>query len=176
MSRSIQEALGLEVDENLFRKDGEIVEDDEEFDLGDDELESTSTQIALMTEFKLSPETKEDLDKLDTIHKDTLKHAEELLDLGFNSDIKSAGKIFDNSANFYKISLDAVNSKQDIILKTQRLSIEQKKMEIAARIKSGQIKPVGNDVGDKDLVLEDRNELLAKLTAEAEAITEPDHE
>lgn len=168
MSRTIQEALDLPTLEDLLKAPREtdahdnLTEDEllaaEENDLDVDELTT-----ALTTPGRTDPdivEAKDHADSADDIYGQTLQHAQDLMDLGYNVDTRSAGRIFETAAGMYKLALDAKNSKRDAQLKLQKLKLENEKLKAMMRQKSGE---TGEIIEQEAVIIADRNDLIKKL-------------
>jgi hypothetical protein len=66
---------------------------------------------------------------MNEVHDEALKHARDIVDLGFNIDPSKARGMFEQGANFYKIAIDAANSKRDAELKAMKLILDHRKFE-----------------------------------------------
>lgn len=174
MSKSIQEALDLPVLEDLLKssyQEGATDEDDVPSEMveqeQDEEVHQLSTALSngAVTEEILEARAIKDHEKaMDDIHDQTIQHAKDLMDLGYNVDTRSAGRIFENAANMFKIALDAKNSKRDAQLKHGKLQVEKRKLELAEKNASGQND--GDTIDGAPVIVEDRNELIKRLRGE----------
>lgn len=164
MSKSMQEALGLPVLDDLLlggeQNQPAVVEEDD------------SDQIAVIDDSTLPKEST--LEKKDTIanaeferdttsiYSEAMKHASDLMALGYNVDTRSASKIFDTAASMLKIALDASTTKRDGQLKKARLLLDEKKTNY---LTSGRADPVGE--GDVQVVeartVANRNDLIKQM-------------
>ncbi len=109
---------------------------------------------------------------MDALHGEALRHARDLMDLGFNMEHGRARGIFEQAANFYKIGIDAKNSKRDAQLKAMRLVLDQQRVEIErvkAEAAGGAAPGAGGPVIQGTMVTGDRNELLRMLRDKAAA-------
>jgi hypothetical protein len=107
---------------------------------------------------------------MDALHKETRKHAQDLMDLGFNIDIPRARGIFEVAANLYGRSIEAKNAKRDGELKAMRLALEQRKLDLAEQrlnAEHGTIEPAAFQA-DTSVIKEDRNALIKRLRAQRE--------
>lgn len=98
--------------------------------------------------------------KMDELYEESLKHARDIMDLGFNVDHARAARMFEVASSFFKNALDSANSKRDAQLKAMKLALEHQKM---------QAKKDGDDTKTLDnnsVVIEDRNELIRRLRDE----------
>jgi hypothetical protein len=102
---------------------------------------------------------------MDEIHKETLKHARDLMDLGFNVDQRSAATIFEKANMLYKTAMDAKNSKRDAQLKAMKLALDKKKLELDEYKMKAEL---GEKTVEVDAVIvEDRNELIKRMREQA---------
>lgn len=101
---------------------------------------------------------------MDEIHEKTLKHADELMDLGFNVDQRSAATIFEKANMLYKTALDAKSSKRDSQLKTMKLMLEKRKLDLEEKRLKHEMGDVAVDADA--FIVDDRNALI-KLMREA---------
>lgn len=104
---------------------------------------------------------------MDEIHKEMLKHARDLMDLGFNVDQRSAATVFEKATMMYKGAIDAKNSKRDMQLKAMKLALDTKKLELDEY-------KMRSELGEKAIdtehtIVEDRNELIKRLREQAKA-------
>lgn len=101
---------------------------------------------------------------LDMVFHEILGHARDLLEYGHNVDPPRAGRIFEIAGQFYGHALSAVNAKRDGQLKTIRLALEKRRIDLEE-------KRTGHAIGqfaatsdhDQTIIVEDRNELLRRL-------------
>lgn len=107
---------------------------------------------------------------MDKLYKETLKHAQDLMDLGFNIDIPRARGIFEVAANMYGRSIEAKNAKRDGELKAMKLALEQRKLDLfEQRLNAQHGPPVpATFAADASVIKEDRNELIKRLRAQRE--------
>ena len=102
-------------------------------------------------------------DAMDDIHKQTLQHAKDLMDLGYNVDQRSAATIFEKSTMMYRAALDAKNSKRDMQLKAMKLMLDQRKIEIEEKRLQHEL---GEQIYDADAtatIVEDRNDMIKRI-------------
>ncbi len=171
MSRTIQEALDLPTLEDLLKGPQETDDDDALTEEQMMEAEANADVDALTTALGSNivarpdpdaEEAKDHAENTDDIFGQTLQHAQDLMDLGYNVDTRSAGRIFETAANMYKIALDAKNSKRDAQLKNMKLKLENEKLKAMIRQKSGES---GEIIEQEAVVMADRNDLIKKLRA-----------
>lgn len=177
MSKSIQEALDLPVLEDLLKSgtkeeaeaEPEITDEMAEQYEDQEKLDAVSTALATGAVPHDVVEARQERDHeqgTEDIYKEAMQHAKDLMDLGYNVDTRSAGRIFENAANMFKIALDAKNSKRDAQLKKAKLEIERRKQALEERKYKGPEAGEGG-VDAEDVVVEDRNELIKRLREQA---------
>lgn len=116
-------------------------------------IEKISDQLSII-------DGKDHSDAMDAIHNTAIKTSEELSDLGFNMEIGRARGIFEQSANFMKLAMEAKISKRDNELKLMKLKLEKEKFEFLKKQTNGE---TNNDsLIDVPFIVEDRNELIRK--------------
>jgi hypothetical protein len=99
---------------------------------------------------------------MDKMYDETIQHSRDLMDLGYNVDTRSAGRIFETAATMYKLALDAKNSKRKAQLDLMKIHQEQQKIDLVEKNKGGGDGQNGAiDTGS--IIVEDRNELLRQL-------------
>lgn len=102
---------------------------------------------------------------MDKLYVETLRHAQNIVDLGFNVDQARAPRVFEVAAQFYKAAMDAKNSKRDAQLKAMQLMLNQQKLELDKKVAGKDPSTIEVDA----VVVEDRNELLKRLRDQARA-------
>ena len=152
MSKTIQESLNLPIMDNLFRHSEKSLSPSD--DMVDTELTvNEDEQIAheeLMTEFAETAQTK----------------AEDLIELGYSIDPKSAGSVMGAAAKFMSLALEAKKSIRDTQIQMAKLQIEAMKISKMPSIpatNNGQLSTNG-DTPNPTAKSYDRNELLKNLT------------
>lgn len=166
MSRTIQEALDLPTLEDLLKApretdEGEEITDEMLAAETDDDVEQLTNALSTNSVGKVDPddiEAKDHAENTDDIFGQTLQHAQDLMDLGYNVDTRSSGKIFETAATMYKIALDAKNAKRDAQLKNKKLKLENDKL----RAMLGQ-KTSDDIVESEAVVIADRNDMIKRL-------------
>ena len=86
------------------------------------------------------------------------------MDLGFNVDQRSAATIFEKANMLYKTALDAKSSKRDSQLKTMKLMLEKRKLDLEEKRLKHEMGDVAVDADA--FIVDDRNALI-KLMREA---------
>jgi hypothetical protein len=102
---------------------------------------------------------------MDDIYDETLQHSRDLMDLAYNVDERSRKGLFEIAVQMYGKAMDAKNSKKDSELKTMRLLLEERRLTLVEQEQNGGASSPTQD----SVFVEDRNELLRRLRAEAQA-------
>jgi hypothetical protein len=106
-------------------------------------------------------------DAMDSLYKEILDHARELMSYGFNIDQPRARGIFEIAATMYGHAMSAANSKREAQLKTMRLSLERKKVDLEERRTNHALGQQAATVDtDNTIIVEDRNELIKRLRSQ----------
>lgn len=108
-------------------------------------------------------EGRDHADKMDEIHRQTLQHAAELMEFGYNAEPNRSRGFFEIAASMYGRAIEASNSKRESQLKAMRLALIQRKQELDAKTETQTFQSTGN--GDV-VIVEDRNALLRRLANE----------
>lgn len=168
MTKHISETLGLPLLEDALRDAGVLPEATPEEPV---ENAPAMTLAAKLDEAdaaakRFASASGEDHERsMDSLNREALDNARQLFDLAMNMDHARARGMFEQSANFYKIALDAKNSKRDRQLKTLQLAIEQRRIELAEKKTKAELGE--QDSSSKDvIVVEDRNELIRRMRAQ----------
>lgn len=125
----------------------------------------SSLDAGAMTDKLAGMDGRDHGEAMDKVFDETLKHAQSIMDLGFNIDHARAARMFEVGATMYKVAVDAKNSKRDAQIKTMELILKQQKHELEKRI-AGEASP---ETMDAAVVVEDRNELIKRLREQAKA-------
>lgn len=106
---------------------------------------------------------------MDEMHMEILQHARDLMAYGYNIDHPRARGIFEIAAAMYSHAITAKNSKRDAQLKSLKLSLDRKRVDLEEKRTHHQI---GNAIADSEgtILVEDRNELLRRIRQQAKGI------
>jgi hypothetical protein len=167
----LEEALkehGLIPETPIEENNGESAETNEiDFDSG---LAKT-LELAQQAQDRLDMvEGKDHSEAMDKVFNETLKHAQDLMDLGFNIDTRSMRGIFEVATNMYNTAISAKNSKRDAQLKAMKLALDQRKLDLdEKRIKSQLNEPEQPvlENGSGTVIVEDRNALIKRIRENA---------
>lgn len=167
MTRAFEETLNLPhlddllKDEGVLARAGEVSEPETPSQGGsfDHTLQLAERTLEMV-------EGKDHSEKMDTVYKDTLKHAQDIMDLGFNIDHARAARMFEVGATMYKVAVDAANAKRDAQLKAMKLAIDQQRLELD---KQQMGVAVQQTMETGTIMHEDRNELIKRLREQAKA-------
>lgn len=165
MTKMIEHTLNLPSMDDIIKSNEPVVdqEDDdtavqnygmEENDL-DAVLEAASQKLAMLNGDGHA-------EAMDVIHDDTLKHARDLMDLGYNVDQRSAATIFEKANMLYKTALDAKHSKRDMQLKAMKLALDQKKLDLEEQRLKYEMGDRQNVVDAEATMVMDRNDFVKK--------------
>lgn len=99
---------------------------------------------------------------MDTVFDETMKHARDIVDLGFNVDAPRAARMLEVAATYYDLALKAKNSKRDAELDAMKIALAQRKLELEDKLRKGETNEI-DAKGEAVVAFGDRNELLAKL-------------
>lgn len=173
MTRGIEDMLNLPHLDDVLKEQGahprspdEEIEVEVEIDPGSDPKISATLALAEQAAKKLSMLSGGDHDEaMDELHSEIMKHARDLMDLGFNMDQARARGIFEVAATMYKHAMDAKSTKRDAQLKAMKLALEERRVVIEEK-QAG----FGSGVIEAEaVVVEDRNELIKRLREQAKA-------
>jgi hypothetical protein len=167
MSKSIQDALDLPVLEDLLRassnQEGEVEPEITDEMADNHELIENLENNLITPEMADERKERDHESSMDAIHKEAIKHSQDLMDLGYNVDTRSSGRMFETAANMLKIALDAKNSKRDAQMKLQKLKLEERKVDIVERQTKAGAGGAGEVVDGQTTIVEDRNELIKQM-------------
>lgn len=104
-------------------------------------------------------------DAMDEIYKQTLKHSEDIMDLGFNVEHTRAAKFFESATMMYSRAIEAKNSKRKAQLDAIKLAMEQRKLDMDERRLKHDLGETEKNtiVSEGTIIKEDRNELIRRL-------------
>jgi hypothetical protein len=106
-------------------------------------------------------------DAMDELYKEIVTHARDLMAYGFNIDSPRARGIFEVAATMYGHAMSAVNAKRDAQIKTMRLALDQKKVDLEEKRTDYMIGQQAATIDTSNtIVVEDRNELIKRLRAQ----------
>lgn len=101
---------------------------------------------------------------MDELYKEILGHARDLMDYGFNIDSPRARGIFEVASTMYGHAMSAANSKRDMEIKTLKLALDQRKLELDEKRNQGDQAATIDD--SHTIIVEDRNELIKRIRAQ----------
>lgn len=180
MTQGIRDFLNLPPLEDVLREQGVEVpshyQPDEEEELIDPALLTrleAATNAAKDAATRLAAvDGRDHDDTMDEICRQTLKHAQDLVDLGFNVDHARAANFFNVAATMYDKAISAKVHKRDAQLKAMRMALDQRKMELEERRLShemGEHVAVDANVPTGAVVIEDRNAIIKRFIEEKKA-------
>jgi hypothetical protein len=171
--RGIEDMLNLPHMDDMLKSKG-VSHLDEELDEVDELAVNESISLMEMAAQKLaSVEGTDHANAMDVIYKETLQHSRELMDLAYNVDERSRRGILEIATSMYKNAIDAKNSKRELQLKMMKIMQDQQKIDLDEqkfRAEMGE-----HVVESKATIIEDRNELIKRIRAQAkEEAEKPD--
>lgn len=151
MTQGLEKALNIPSLEEVL---AEQPDNDEIANAGlSDLLDMAGKKIELATGTDHSRDT-------DDIYEKALKHAQDIMDYGFNIDHARAAALFEQGNALFKTALDAKNSKRDAELKAMKLQLEREKLEFM----KNKTAPANQTIIEAEgVTIIDRNELLRQL-------------
>ena len=176
MTQGIERLLDLPSMEDILREKGalpqnmslEVTEEEQEYENIPDSALMRTVELAQQAQARLDMvEGKDHADAMDKLYNETLKHAQDLMDLGFNIDVPRARGVFEVATMMYGRSIEAKNSKRDAQLRSMKLALEQRKLDLDEKKLKAQLgetitEPKTID-GEATVIREDRNELIKRL-------------
>lgn len=179
MTQGLDNLLNLPSMEEILKEKGVLPKVENEIN-PDEFVSEEETDNELLRTVEMAQQAQKRLDMvegtdhseaMDKLHAETLKHAQDLMDLGFNIDLPRARGIFEVAANMYGRAIEAKNAKRDAQLKAMKLALDQRKLDLEEKKlkldypESEQNKTI---IGNGTIIKEDRNELIKRLRAERE--------
>lgn len=165
MSKAMQEALGLPILDDLLLASGEDKNDSEnvesEMTLYEPPEDTPPTKGLATTD---QPDAMSFERDTDTIYKEAMKNATDLMALGYNVDTRSSAKIFDTAATMLKIALDASATKRTAQMNRAKLILEEKKTNFQV---TGKAQSSGEPEVVEAKTVANRNDLIKQLRGEA---------
>jgi hypothetical protein len=163
--RGIEDMLNLPHLDDMMKENGVDFAEDE-LSAEDNEVINESMNLMDMAAQKLaSVEGTDHAQAMDTIYKETLDHSRNLMDLAYNVDERSRRGILEIATSMYKNAIEAKNSKREMQLKVMKIMQDQQKLDLdEKKFRAEQ----GNDIVEtKSMIVEDRNELIKRIRAQA---------
>lgn len=156
---SLDEVLreqGIDANEQTAGKDGD--------DVNEAEVAKTLGKLNDLSARVAATDGVDHSDAMDDLYREILNHARELMQYGYNMDQPRARGIFEVAATLYNHAMSAANSKRDAQLKTLKLGLERKRVELEERRTNHAL---GQQAATMDanntIIVEDRNELIRRL-------------
>jgi multidrug efflux pump subunit AcrA (membrane-fusion protein) len=181
MTQGIRGFLNLPSLDDVLKEKG-IMPDNQEHDHLENDESGEGEGIpnaAMMKTIEMAQAAQERLDMvegkdhaiaMDNIHKETLKHAQDLMDLGFNTEINRQRGIFEVATNMYGQAIAAKNAKREAQLKAMKLALDQRKLDLQEQQLKAQLgETEANTIqGEGTFIREDRNELIKRMREQRE--------
>lgn len=187
MTKGIHDMLNLPMlDEVLENKNVDYASEKTDpygFDAEPDEDDDGSERYNLLAglEDKLRNLEGEDHEKaMDEVYSEMLDHARSIMDLAYNTDVKSRRGLMEIAAAMYKNVMDAKNSKRDAQLKLMTLIQSQKRLDFEERkwrasLVDAKGKPLilpGEVTATAEVIEADRNDIIKQFIAKKKAAEE----
>lgn len=157
MTKGLENMLGLPAMDEVIGEEDITEIEEENFN---EEFSKVLTTVEHQNEMVVG---KDHSDSMDIIYKETLKHAQDVMDLGFNIDPAKSARMFEVATGLYAKAIDAKNSKRDAQLKAMKLAIEQKRLELQEKQINHNIGTEGGEIGDGIVVSGNRNDVLKEI-------------
>jgi hypothetical protein len=162
--QGITDMLNLPSLEDVLKEKGIDVNVSEPVERDEPQIAHTIEKLHDLTARMAMVEGTDHSDAMDELYKEILGHARELMSYGFNIDQPRARGIFEVASTMYGHAMSAANSKRDAQLKTMRLSLERKKVDLEERRTNHALGQQAATVDtDNTIIVEDRNELIKRL-------------
>jgi hypothetical protein len=145
MSRKLAETLGLPSLDEIMA----------ETDENNSEIMDTMMAVASSVPIEHDADEKDHSDAMDELYDEVRKHASEIVDLAYNLDPARAPRMLEVGAQYYKVALDAKNSKRDAQMKSMKLKMDC----IKAKFEMGE----GTGTKAETYIVEDRNEIIRNI-------------
>jgi hypothetical protein len=163
----ITDMLNLPSLEDVLKEQGIDVNASAPIERDEPQIAQTIDKLHDLTARMMRVEGTDHTDAMDNLYKEILNHARELMAYGYNMDQPRARGIFEVAATLYGHAMNAANSKRDAQLKTMRLSLDRKKVDLEERRTNHAIGQQAATIDtDNSIVVEDRNELIRRLRAQ----------
>jgi hypothetical protein len=158
INENIVEMFNLRPLDEVLKEKGAMPEDEPENDAEHklEVLRELSSKLSLL-------EGTDHAEAMDDLHTEVLQHARDLMAYGFNIDHPRARGIFEIAAMMYNHAITAKNSKRDAQLKSMKLALDKKRVELEEKRTNHVIGVANAGDGDNTILVEDRNELLRRL-------------
>jgi hypothetical protein len=167
MTRHLADAMGIPHLDDVLKAEG-VIPKTSYIDPHEEEMTRRGNEIAAMERSAddLALEGRDHGKKCDVVYEEGLDNARKIVDLAFNIDPARAPRAFEVAANFYKLALDAADSKRKAQLQAKELMLKQQKLELDRRMAGEQD---AKTYDDRAAIVEDRNELIRQAIAAAKA-------
>lgn len=164
MTKGIEDML------NLPRMEDALKETNEHPYINVDTIEFPDVDAFLQNNLEKDTDAVDHENAMDRIFDETIKHANDLIEMAYNVDVPRARGIFEQANAMYSRAIDAKNSKRDAQLKLYKLMLDKKKIEVS-RQKQLPVDPsLDNTAQTTDsIVVEDRNTLIQMIRSQMEA-------
>ncbi len=167
MTQGMETFLNLPALDDALREKGLLPEEntaDRSDDGTDDPVLINTVAMAQAAEQRLvMVEGRDHAEAMDKLFKETLQHAHDIMDLGFNVDPARSARMFEVATAMYGRAIEAKNSKRDAQLKAMKLALDQRRLDLdeeRLRHQRGEADPID---APSSVIVEDRNELIRRM-------------
>jgi hypothetical protein len=163
--QGITDMLNLPSLEDVLKDHSVDVDTAKSPDIDEPQIANTIEKLNTLTARMAMVEGTDHSDSMDELYKEILGHARELMAYGFNIDQPRARGIFEVAASMYGHAMAAANTKREAQIKTMKLSLERKRVDLEERRTNHAIgqQAATVDSSNNTIIVEDRNELIKRL-------------
>lgn len=162
INENIVDLLNLRpLDEVLKEKQVDVTPESQD-DIPEDTKQAVTALRDLSAKLTLIEGT-DHAEAMDDLHTEILQHARDLMAYGYNIDHPRARGIFEIAAILYSHAITTKNSKRDAQLKSMKLAMDKKRIELEEKRTNHVIGVNGALDSEGTILVEDRNELLRRL-------------
>lgn len=164
MTKHLENTFGLPHLDDVLKEDGALPDTTPSEPMFASEEEAQAMVAGMKRKMAEADqfEERDHAEAMDELFQESLRHAQNIMDTGFNIDPARAPRWFEVAGGIYKIALDAKNSKIEAKLKAAQVKLNQQKLELE-RGQGGD----GPTVNTQGMVVEDRNDLILRLREQA---------
>jgi hypothetical protein len=161
VNENIADILNLRPLDEVLKENGvDVTTETPEIDA--DTQHAVSTLRELSAKLTLIEGT-DHAEAMDDLHGEILQHARDMMAYGFNIDHPRARGIFEIAATLYGHAISTKNAKRDAQLKSMKLAMEKKRIELEEKRTNHVIGANAAIESDTTILVEDRNELLRRI-------------
>lgn len=163
MTKGLEELLNLPPLDDVLKRQGVNLDPDKP-EPQQEEVGKTLTALRDLSARMAMLDGTDHAEGMDELYSEIAQHARDLMAYGYNVDMPRQRGIFEIASLMYGHAISAKNSKRDAQLKTMRLALERRRVELEEK---RTIHALGQGqttmIDDGTIIVEDRNELIRKL-------------